>query len=399
MTILLTPVFRQMDASLEEAARVCGAGTWQTFRRILVPVLAPALLTVLLAAVIRGLEAFQVELLLGRPAGIYVYATRIYDLIQWEPPLFPQAMALSTLFLGILFLFALFYQRYTGKRQFATISGRGVSFRPMDIGRGRYLISACLFFFVAFSVYLPLAVLVMGSFMRLFGFFHINDPFSIKHWSVVLHDPVFILALRNSFVVGIGSAGIGILLYSILAYALIRTSVVGKSWVNMLVWLPWAVPGILLGLAFLWLFLSVPFLTVVYGTFIGLILVLVIKEMPIGVHMMKTALVQVAAELEQVSRVCGAKWLYTYWRITLPLISPVLVSIFAIAFMAAVRDIDTIILIGTSSIRPLSLLMMEYSMAGEMQAASIIGVILSSVAIGVAFVARRYGFRVGSEAN
>jgi iron(III) transport system permease protein len=255
----LTPVFRQLDASLEEAARVCGAGTWQTFRRVLVPVLAPALLTVLLAAVIRGLEAFQVELLLGRPAGIYVYATRIYDLIQWEPPLFPQAMALSTLFLGILFVFALLYQRFTSKRQFATISGRGVSFRPMDIGKGRYLISAGLFVFVAFSVYLPLAVLIMGSFMRLFGFFHINDPFSVKHWVVVLNDPVFMSALRNSFIVGIGSAGIGILLYSILAYALIRTSVVGKSWVNLLVWLPWAVPGILLGLAFLWLFLSVPF--------------------------------------------------------------------------------------------------------------------------------------------
>ena len=399
MTILLAPVFRQMDAALEEAARVCGAGVSQTFRRILVPVLAPALLTVLIAAVIRGLEAFQVELLLGRPAGIYVYATRIYDLIQWEPPLFPQAMALSSLFLGVLFIFALFYQRYTTKRQFATISGRGVSFRPMDIGKGRYAISAGLLLFVMVAVYLPLAVLVMGSFMRLFGFFHINDPFSLRHWSVVLNDPVFTSALRNSFVVGIGSAGIGILIYSLLAYVLVRTSIFGKSWINMLVWLPWAVPGILLGLAFLWLFLSVPFLTVIYGTFVGLVLVLVIKEMPIGVHMMKTALVQVATELEQVGRICGATWFYTYWRITLPLISPVLVSIFAIAFMAAIRDIDTIILIGTSSVRPLSLLMMEYSMAGEMQAASIIGVILSSVAIGVAFLARRYGFRVGSEAN
>jgi iron(III) transport system permease protein len=399
MTILLAPVFRQMDAALEEAARVCGAGASQTFRRILVPVLAPAMLTVLLAAVIRGLEAFQVELLLGRPAGIYVYATRIYDLIQWEPPLFPQAMALSSLFLGLLFILALFYQRYTSNRQFATISGRGVSFRPMDIGKKRYAISASLVFFVLISVYLPLAVLIMGSFMRLFGFFHINEPFSLRHWSVVLSDPVFMTALRNSFIVGIGSAGIGILIYSLLAYVLLRTSVFGKSWINMLVWLPWAVPGILLGLAFLWLFLSVPFLTVIYGTFAGLLLVLVIKEMPIGVHMMKTALAQVATELEQVGRVCGATWIYTYRRITLPLISPVLVSIFAIAFMAAVRDIDTIILIGTSSVRPLSLLMMEYSMAGEMQAASIIGVILSSVAIAVAFVARRYGFRVGGETN
>src|SRR2546426_5488761 len=116
MTILLAPVLRQIDASLEEAARMCGAGSWQTFRRVLIPLLAPALFTVLLAALIRGLEAFQIELLLGKPIGLYVYATRIYDLIQWEPPLFPQAMALSTLFLGVLFLLALFYQRYTSTR-------------------------------------------------------------------------------------------------------------------------------------------------------------------------------------------------------------------------------------------------------------------------------------------
>ena len=91
---------RQMEASLEEAARVCGAGPWQTFRRIVLPILAPALFTTFLAGLIRGLESFQVELLLGTPAGITVYATRIFELIGWDPPLFSQAMALSTLFLA-----------------------------------------------------------------------------------------------------------------------------------------------------------------------------------------------------------------------------------------------------------------------------------------------------------
>jgi ABC-type Fe3+ transport system permease subunit len=75
------------------------------------------------------------------------------------------------------------------------------------------------------------------------------------------------------------------------------------------------------------------------------------------------------------------------------------VSILAIVFIGAVRDIDTIILISTSSVRPLSLLMMEYSMAGEMQAASIIGVILSAVAVAVAILARRYGLQVGRDAQ
>ena len=89
------------------------------------------------------------ELLLGKPIGVFVYATRIYDLIQWEPPLFPQAMALSTLFLGLLFVLALFYQRFTSKRAFATVSARGVSFRLMDIGRVRYAIAGLLVLFVA----------------------------------------------------------------------------------------------------------------------------------------------------------------------------------------------------------------------------------------------------------
>ena len=393
MTILLAPVLRQLDASLEEAARMCGAGSWQTFRRVLIPLLSPALFTVFLASLIRGLEAFQVELLLGKPIGVFVYATRIYDLIQWEPPLFPQAMALSTLFLGLLFVLALFYQRFTSKRAFATISARGVSFRLMDIGRVRYAIAALLIVFVAISVYLPLVVLVVGSLMKLFGFFTIKDPFSTRHWMLVLSDPVFLSAIRNSIALGIGTASIGLFCYCLVGYALVRTEIVGRSLVNLLVWLPWAIPGILLGLAFLWLFLSAPVFSPLYGSYLGLVLVLLIKEMPIGVHMTKTAFVQIAEELEQVGRVCGAQWFYNFRRIVVPLISPVLVSIFAIVFMGAVRDIDTIILVGTASTRPLSILMMEYSMAGEMQAASILGVILSLFAVAIALISRKIGLR------
>jgi iron(III) transport system permease protein len=395
MTILLIPALRQLDASMEEASRISGAGPWFTIRRILLPVLAPALLTVLLAGVIRGLEAFEVEQLLGTRVGIYVYATRIYDLIQSEPPDYPQAMALSTLFLGILFVLAMIYQWIVGRRRVATMSGRGVSFRPMELGKRRYLIAGLLIALVTIAIYLPCAILILGSFMKLFGFFKIANPFTFNQWATVLHDPDFTASLKNSIILGFSVAGIGVVLYSLLAYVLVRSSIRFKGLIGLLVWLPWAVPGILIGLSFLSLMLSVPGLSLLYGTYGALILVLFVKEMPIGVYMLNTAIAQISEELEQVGKVCGARWLFAYRRIVLPLLSPMLVSIFAITFMAAVKDIGTIVLLGGGSIKPLSLLMLSYTLSGEPQAAAIIGVILSGLGIAVALVSRRLGLRSG----
>jgi iron(III) transport system permease protein len=389
MTILLTPALRQMEASFEEAARVCGAGTFKAFKTVLIPVLAPAILTVLLAGLIRSLEAFQIEQLLGTPNGIYVFATRIYDLIQGEPPLFPQAMALSTLFLGILFVLALMYQHFTAKQHFATITGHSSSFRPVEIGKWKWMISAFLLLFIIISVILPLLVLILGSLMRLFGHFNVSTPFTTRHWILVWNDPVFLLATRNSFVLAIVTAALALVLYAPLGYVLARGRIVAKSALNVLVWLPWAVPGLLLGLAFLWLFLSADILSPLYGTFGGLSLVLLIKEMPIGVHMTRTAFNQIDEELEHAAEVCGSGWFGTYRRIVLPLIAPMLVTVALIVFMAAMRDISAIVLLSAASTRTLALLMMEYSMGGQMEPASIIGLLLSIFGIMIALLCRR----------
>ena len=83
--ILLTPVFRRLGAALEEAARVAGANTATMLWRITIPLLSPMILAVSVLSFIRGLQSFNTELLLGTPAGIYVYSTRIYDYIHREP--------------------------------------------------------------------------------------------------------------------------------------------------------------------------------------------------------------------------------------------------------------------------------------------------------------------------
>jgi iron(III) transport system permease protein len=391
MTMLLAPAFRLLDASLDEAAVTSGASQWQLLRRITLPLLAPAILTALLAGLIRSLEAFEIEQLLGTRAGIYVYATRIYDLINYEPPQFPQAMALSTLFLGILFVLALLYQRFVATRGYATVAGRGMARRRLITGRWRFAASALLFAYLGVGIALPLALLVVGSFMKLFGFFFIADPFTTEHWRRVLESPAFGLALRNALLTGLGTAGLGLVVYSVLGYAIARSRLTGRRLLAVLTWLPWAIPGMLLGIALLWLLLTLPVLGFLYGGIGALLFALIVKELPLGVNLASVAFVQLSPELEESARACGAGWWTTYRRIMLPLIAPTLVGLFAITFIGALRDISTTVLLATPGTRTLSLLMFELSMAGNLESAAIVGLIITVLALGVALVARRLG--------
>ena len=394
MVLLLGPAVRQLDASFEEVGRVCGSGPFAVFRTITLPILAPAILTGTLAGFIKSLEAFEVEQLLGRPANIYVYSTRIYDLVSWEPPKFASAMALSTFVLIVLLLIAVTYQYFGRRGDFATILGRGAGFQQLRIGRLRWLIAAALWLLVAIALLIPLLMLVCGSFMKLFGFFTIAAPFTLQHWQEVLGDPIFMRSLANSLVFS-GGAGLGgVLVYALLAYLVVRSRLPGRRAIELLAWLPWSIPGILLGVSVLWLILAGPALSFLYGSLTSMVLIMIIAQMPIGVHMMKTSMRQIAIELEHSSRVCGAGALRTLRSIVLPLIRPMLVSIFVIVFISALRDISTIIFLGSARSLTLSLLMMQFASSSNLEASAVIGVITTTIVVVVALVARRFGLEV-----
>lgn len=393
MTILLAPALRQLDASLELSANVCGSNTLQALRRIVVPILAPALVTALLAGFIRGLEAFEIEQVLGIPANIYVYSTRIYDLVGHDPPQFQHAIALSTLMLVILFVLTVVYQRYTSRRLYATLSGRGVSFTLVQLGRWRWLVSGTCIAYIAIGIFVPLALILLGSFMTLFGFFFIANAFTTAHWLEVLSDPDFANGLRNSVITGLGVAALGTACYAVLGYVLVRSRLPGRSLLATFVWLPWAVPGVLLGMSLLQLVLDVPFLSVIYGTLGVLILALIVANLPLGTQMLRTSFAQISVELEYASTTCGASWWTTFRRIMLPLATPMLASIFLVTLMSALRDMSTIVLLAGAHTRPLSLLLLEYANSGRYEEASVIGVILCLIALTITAIVRQSGFR------
>jgi len=395
MTILLTPALRQLDAAYEEAAEMSGASSWIAWRKVILPLIAPAILTAFIAGLIRSLETFEVEQFLGTPSNIYVYATRIFDMIRREPPLLPQAMALSSLFLAILFLLSALYQFYirrAGTR--ATLTGKGlrISSRPRIWAN---LASAALIAYVSISILMPLTMLIAGSLTKIFGFFFLDDPWSTSHWIEVFFDDRFLRATLNSVSLGLSVGVLGVFLFALLAWIIVRSSLWSRELVSFLVWLPWAIPGLVMGLTLLSLLLNTPGLNKLYGTLIPLILALLIKELPIGVQMIRTAIAQTSVELEEAGKMAGGQFHHIFLRISLPLVSPTLISVFLLVFASTIRDISTVVLIAAPGTRTLSLLMFDFAGAGRFEQAAVVGVVISLIALGITAVV----FGIGNRRN
>jgi iron(III) transport system permease protein len=158
--------------------------------------------------------------------------------------------------------------------------------------------------------------------------------------------------------------------------------------------LPWSIPGILLGLSVLWLVLASPVLSFLYGSLASLVMIMIIAQMPIGVHMMKTSIRQIGVELEHSSRVYGAEATRTLVLVVLPLIRPMLVSIFVIVFISALRDISTIIFLASVRSQTLSLLMMQYASSSNLEGSAVIGIVTTAIVVTVALAARWFGLQV-----
>ena len=396
MVILLAPAMRQLDSAFEEAADMSGAGLWMTLRRITIPLLMPAVLTAFIAGLIRSLEAFEVEQILGAPSGIFVYSTRIYDLVNNEPPKFAQAMALSTMFVVLLAILATVYQVYLrniGTR--ATITARGVRLQSRIKPWWVYLISAALIGYIFFTIFLPLCILVLGSFNKLFGFFFIENAWTASHWVNVLMDDRFLRATVTSIVLGLSVAMLGVFVFSLLAWVLVRSNIWGRSALSIVIWLPLGIPGVVLGVTLLSLMLGVPGMNKLYGTIIPLIVALVINAMPIGIQLLRGALAQISAELEEAATMSGGTFLFIFRRITLPLMAPALVSVFLLTFAGTIRDISTILLIAAPGTRTMSLLMFDFASIGRLESAAVVGVLIAFICLFMTTLAARIGGRLG----
>jgi iron(III) transport system permease protein len=392
--LLMTPAFYAMDTALEEAGLVCGSNRAGVLMRVTIPVLAPAVLASTALGFIRSLESLEIEMVLGIPAGIYVVPTKIWDFIHWEPPLYDRATALCSIFLLLILLMIWLHRIFLGGREFTTVSGRSHMVETLPLGRWRWLTCALSLTFIAVMIVLPLATLIMGTFMELFGHFDLEKTWTARHWTGAFADPVFLRSLKNTIVLGCSAALAGTLIYALISYLIIRSDLPGRGFIDMLSWLPWALPGVLISMALLWAVLgSGVYVKMIYGTVSLLVLAIIIKEMPLGTQIIKAAVQQVGPELEEASSVAGAGWFDYFRRILVPILKPAMASVAIIVLISAIRDVPTVIFLSTHESRTLALLMLDHIADADQEKAAVLGVFLVLLIFVLLLGGRLLGFR------
>ena len=396
--MLMTPAFRRMDASMEEASRMSGASALTTLFRITAPAMTPVIIVVLLLSIIRIFSSFEIELLLGVPWSFYVYSTKIVDLARQEPPLVNQAAALGSVILLFLVAFIPLQRRLITRRQFTTVTGH---FKPkiIDLGIWRYPATA----FVALVVFIldvvPLLSVLGGSFMTRFGFFNLPKTWTLDYWNMALNDGRILQGLQNTLIVAVSAGLVGALVFSLIGYVLVRTKLPGRSVLDSICWLPSAIPGVLSGLGLLWMFLGTPLFRPFYGTIVLLVIAQVLGGITLSTQILKANFIQLGKELEESSRMSGAGFWRTYFRIVFPLMAQTMVLVGVIKFMFAAQHNSAIILLATSETRTLSLLALDQVAAGYREVASITIILVTLLTLGVAIVARSFGLKVGIRAE
>lgn len=392
--MLLTPAFRNMDATLEEAARVGGASNLRTFFKVTLPLMISPMILVFALQLLRVFQSFETEYLLGLPFGFYVYSTKIYALVRDPVPNYGEATVLASLTLLIIALIIPLQRWILERRRYTTITG---SFRPglIDLGKWNYIIFGAIALLLALLTVGPMAILILGSFMQRIGYFILG--LTLDHWRFVLNDPVFIKALRTTLILATSAAVLSPLLFSVLAYILVRTRLPGRGILDLMIWSSGAIPGILAGLGLLWVFIGTPFLNALFGTTWALIIVVMLQGKTTGVNIMKGVLVQVGADMEEAARVSGAGWMRTYFCIWLPLLMPTLILIAVMNFVSAAGATSSIVLLASRDTMTLSLMALELSSlsVSNREAASIISIFIILFTVAGAMLVRYFGRRLG----
>jgi len=392
--ILMTPVIRRVGARLEEASRMCGASKLTTLWRVTAPVIAPAILPLAMLSFISALQSVDIELVLGIPSRIYVYSTWIWNLLQEDNPRYGVATALGVAVLVVLLGLITLYGRFLNRREYTTVNS-DFSSASIDLGRFRWPACGLCMGFLAVGIGIPSVAAMLGSVMRRFGFFNIPHPFTSQYWTDVLHDPIFNLSVRNSIVLGLGVAVLSIVLYGWVAHATVRSRGAVRQIFTLFTWLPRGIPGVLVGLAMLWLFLTTPLRVVFYNTMFGLVAALVIGGLTTGVLLASSALIQIGPELEEASQMCGASGRRTATQVLLPLMSPMLLTLGTLGFLNSISEFSQILLLYAPNTRPLSILTLDYLFNGDLEQAAVLGVLMTAAVAVVALGARSLGLKLG----
>ncbi|TDI65213.1 MAG: iron ABC transporter permease [Alphaproteobacteria bacterium] len=341
--LMLVPLLRAMDPALEEAAAMSGATPQATMRRVTLRLMIPGLLAVVIYQAMTALEVFEVPGILGLPSGIYVFSTKIYSILHSVStlPAYGQANALAMIYVFIAVGATYLYARVIShSERFTIITGKGYRPRELDIGRWRGWALGLVGLFLTFSIILPFLVLLFVSFLP-----YLQQPvwaafqsMSFEHYETLWRAPMIRTVMWNTLIMVVLTSTLTVIVSFFVSLVIVRSKFWGRRILDQMAFMPHAIPGIVMGLAFLWVFLQAGKYGIpIHGGIWAISLAFTVGFMAYGTRSMNAAILQIHKDLEEAAQVSGARQWRTMWRIFYPLMLPTFVGVWIWAMLHAVR--------------------------------------------------------------
>jgi iron(III) transport system permease protein len=371
-------VLRNSDAAFEEAASMCGAGLSATFRRVTFGMVRPALLALGLLVFIKASEAFEVPALVGLPGSTRVLTSTIYQqLALAQPPDVGRASAFGVLLLVVMATLLQFYNRVTASaHRYQSITGKGFRPRVFRLGRWRYAAGAAVVAIPFIVVIIPLATIVWAAFLPYYQPFSIAalPKLGIGNFVEVLNAPSFRGSILNTLVLGASAA-------TLVALAA----------------LPLVFPAIVLGLAFLEIFVNIG--GSVYGSLSSLAVVSTVAYLPYGLRYAQLGVIQIHPELEEAATLAGARHGKVLVRVVLPLLIPAMISCWLFVFLIAVRAVSLLLLLVGPDSQVVAVALFDFWNNGQIGELAALGCVWTTIvtmfSISFLVLTRRYQLPLG----
>jgi len=374
---------RMLPREQIEAARLAGARGGRLWWQIILPLTSPGLIAGTAMAFVTALGNFGIPAMLGIPAGYQTLPTLIYQkLAGFGPSVLGEVSVLAMLIGAIAICGVALHHRLLSKRDYRLM---GMVGRPLDVklGARRGLVEIALWAVLVAILVIPLLALFTTALVPAFGvkLTFANATFEAFH-EVMFVQPSTIRAFQNSFVLSVGAAITLVLLCLPLAYVMVRRSSNLTKLINLLVEVPYALPGVVLAIACILLFIRIPLIDVsLYGTLAIIFVAYLARFLVIALRPVMNSFTQLDPALEEAAQACGAGLSRRLRDILLPLAAPSAAAGALLVFLTAFNELTVSALLWSAGNETLGVLIFNLDDSGDTVLASAVAVLVVLVVI------------------
>lgn len=387
----VSAAINKIDPSLEEAAYNLGANKFKVFWKVTFPLLTPAIVAASLLVFMISMASFSAPFLLAggyRVLSLQIYFSKINGDME--------IAATQSVILSIVSISFLLFMRWYQNRKDYRMASKGIGAHRNEVENPFMkwvmvvtgIIGVIILLLPHFTILL-LSLVPDGT----WTFQTYPTVFNVKNYRLLFEDPNIFKPLRNSLLMAVIATLANLVFGVIASYVLVKRKFVGKSFVDILVMIPWALPATVIGMNLIFAFNEpsvFSFGQILVGTFWILPLAYFIRHIPLVVRSTNAVLEQLDDSIEEAARNLGAKWFYTFRKVILPIIMPGVLSGTLLAFIESVGEFPTSVLLYTISNRPISIEIMNQLRMFNMGQAAAYGMIQITLIVIVLFISNKF---------